>query len=84
MGILGNHFKLNIAADGTCMPTHASPYCEKVCDCKLKPGEHCNCFLKFTDPSATWGWDSFNEEYFYGHTFMVLLLVIAFTVYLPY
>ena len=69
MGILGDPSKLNIAADGTCMPTQASPYGKKVCDCKPEPGEHCNCFRKFTDPSATWGWDSFNEEYFYGHTF---------------
>ncbi|AKA72222.1 hypothetical protein [Clostridium scatologenes] len=31
--------KLNIAADGTCMPTQASPYGKKVCDCKLKLGK---------------------------------------------
>lgn len=69
MGILGDPSKLNIAGDGTCMPTQASPYGKKVCDCVLKPGEHCDCYRKFTDPSATWGWDSFNEQYYYGHTF---------------
>lgn len=69
MGILGDPSKLNIAGDGTCMPTQASPYGKKVCDCKLKPGERCDCARKFTDPTATWGWDSFNEHYYYGHTF---------------
>lgn len=69
MGILGDPSKLNIAGDGTCMPTQASPYGKKVCNCKLKPGERCDCFRKFHDPTATWGWDSFNEQYFYGHTF---------------
>ncbi len=69
MGILGNPTKLNVAADGTCMPTHASPYGKKVCNCKLKPYEHCDCPRYFSDPTAQWGWDSYNEHYFYGHTF---------------
>lgn len=69
MGILGDINKFNIAADGTCMPTNASPYGKKVCDCKLNPGERCDCPRIFSDPTATWGWDSYNEQYFYGHTF---------------
>lgn len=68
-GILGDPNKLNVAADGTCMPTHASYYGKKVCDCKLKPGERCDCPRFFADPTASWGWDSYNERYFYGHTF---------------
>jgi len=69
MGILGDSSRFNVAGDGTCMPTQASPYGKKVCECNLKPGQSCNCSRKFTDPSASWGWDSFNEEYYYGHTF---------------
>jgi hypothetical protein len=34
-----------------------------------KPGEHCDCPRLFSDPTATLGWDSYNEQYFYGHTF---------------
>ncbi len=68
-GILGNCDGLNVAADGTLIKTHASPYGRKVCSCKLKPGEKCNCRRKFTDPSACWGWDSFHEVYVYGHGF---------------
>lgn len=68
MGLLGDPMKFNIAGDGTCMPTHASHYGKKVCKCDLKPGEQCNCKREFTDPTATWGWDSYNEVYFYGHT----------------
>ncbi|KJS84907.1 MAG: hypothetical protein JM58_09970 [Peptococcaceae bacterium BICA1-8] len=69
LGILGDPNKFNIAGDGTCMPTHASHYGKKVCNCKLKPGQHCDCPRLFADPTATWGWDSYNEQYFYGHTF---------------
>ena len=35
----------------------------------LKPGERCDCPRLFADPTASWGWDSCNEHYFYGHTF---------------
>lgn len=69
--LLGDSTKLDIAGDGTCMPTHASPYGKKVCDCKLKPGEHCNCKRLFKDPTATWGWDSYKETFFYGHVLHV-------------
>ena len=71
MKLLGNPEKFNIAGDGTCMPTHASHYGKKICDCVLKPWEHCKCDRKLSDPSATWGWDSYNERYFYGHTLHV-------------
>lgn len=68
-GLLGNINEFNVAADGTLVWTSGSPYGKKVCDCKLKPGEKCNCRRKFTDPDAAWGWDSFHEVYVYGHTF---------------
>lgn len=78
IGLLGNPKKLNIAGDGTCMPTHASHYGKKICNCDLKPWEHCNCKRKLSDPSATWGWDSYNEQYFYGHTFHVFTAADSF------
>jgi hypothetical protein len=68
-GLLGDINNFDVAGDGTCMPTHASHFGKKVCECKLKPGEQCNCKRYFKDPSASWGWDSFKEIYFYGHTF---------------
>ena len=77
-GLLGDPQKFNTAGDGTCMPTHASPYGKKVCDCVLKSGESCNCKRKFTDPSASWGWDSYKERYFYGHSFHVFTAADSF------
>ena len=69
MGLLSDTQKLNIAGDGTTMPSNASHYGKKVCDCKLKPGKHCDCPRLFSDPTASFGWDSFKEQYFYGHSF---------------
>lgn len=70
MGILGDTDKFNIAGDSTCMPTHASLYGKKICDCKLERGHSCDCKRKFLDPSASWGWDSYKELWFYGHSFL--------------
>lgn len=65
LGLLGDPNNLNIAGDGTLIATHASHYGKKVCSCK----EKCNCKRLFTDPCASWGWDSFRECYVYGHGF---------------
>jgi hypothetical protein len=63
-GLLGNVDKLVISGDGTCIESRASPYGRKVCDCLSE----CSCLRKFTDPNATWGWDSYHERWFYGYT----------------
>ncbi len=49
---------VSISGDGTCIKTGASSYGVKTCECKGR----------FSDPNATWGWDSHNEQYFYGYT----------------
>ena len=56
---------VSISGDGTCIKTGASPYGRKICKC----GDFfCDCPRRFSDPNATWGWDSHNERYFYGYT----------------
>jgi hypothetical protein len=67
MGILGDISSFNIAGDGTCMPSNASHYGYKICNCEK--GKSCDCVRNFTDPDASWGWDSYNESWFYGHSF---------------
>jgi len=57
--------KLSISGDGTCVETGASCFGIKTCDCK---DFNCTCNRKFSDPNASWGWDSHNERYFYGYT----------------
>jgi len=55
---------LDISGDGTCIETGASYYGIKTCECKVFK---CDCPRRFSDPNATWGWDSHNERYFYGY-----------------
>jgi len=56
---------VSISGDGTCIKTGASPYGRKTCNCT---DFLCDCPRRFSDPNATWGWDSHNERYFYGYT----------------
>ena len=66
LGIIPN--TLNLAGDGTCIKTSASPYGKRVCRCKENGIYNCDCNRKFSDPNANWGWDSSQEKYFYGYT----------------
>ena len=66
MGFIPNN--LNVSGDGTCVKTGASSYGKKVCECKKSRIFKCACDRKFSDPNATWGWDSHNERYFYGYS----------------
>ena len=69
MGIMGNPKKLNISGDSTNVVTAASPYGKRICDCRDKGITQCDCIRFYSDSNATWGWDSTNECYFYGHVF---------------
>ena len=59
---------VSISGDGTCVKTGASPYGRRTCECKENGIYKCDCPRRFSDPNATWGWDSHNERYFYGYT----------------
>ena len=68
MEILGNQQAFSIAADGTPFYSGASHYGVKVCDCKSQGIFNCKCPRRYSDPDATWGWDSYREQWFYGDT----------------
>ena len=59
---------VDISGDGTCIETGASHYGKKVCKCEENGNYKCRCPRKFSDPNATWGWDSSKEQWFYGYT----------------
>jgi len=63
IGIVSHN--VDVSGDGTCIETGASHYGVKTCECK---DFRCSCPRRFSDPNATWGWDSHNACYFYGYT----------------
>lgn len=67
-GILGDVNALSIAGDGTSARTGAGCYGKLTCDCRKNGIFKCTCPRLFSDPDASWGWDSHREEYYYGRT----------------
>lgn len=68
MGLIGDPDNLAIAGDGAPLQTGANPYGKKLCDCRANGIYRCTCKRSFTDPDANWGWNSYHEQWFYGHT----------------
>lgn len=63
---------LTVSGDGTCVHSHANPYGHRVCKCSDQGITGCMCPRHFSDPDASWGWDSDLNAYYYGHTLYLL------------
>ena len=68
LGLCGEGQKPVFAGDGTPLETGASHLGKKVCSCKEQGVYYCSCPRLYTSPAANWGWDSYHERWFYGHT----------------
>ena len=60
---------LTLSGDGTAIPIHSSPYGNRVENPVDDKHTH-----RYGDPKADWGFDSYNEKFYFGHS----LFVIAF------
>lgn len=67
-GLLGDITNLDIAGDGSSVRTGASRYGKLVCSCREQKVYNCRCARRYSDPDASWGWDSYREEYYYGRS----------------
>ena len=67
-GLLGDINALSVAGDGSSARTGASCYGKLVCDCRKNGIYKCSCHRKFSDPDASWGWDSYRDKYYFGRT----------------
>jgi hypothetical protein len=68
-GLLGDLQHLILAGDGSALPTGASPSGKPTCQCRTQGTFRCACDRLYADPTADWGYDSYRETYFFGHTF---------------
>ena len=64
-GLLGDIAQLPLSGDGSSIPTGADGNGRRCCDCP--PKSHCGCPRLYADPTATWGYDSYREVYYFGH-----------------
>ncbi|RKI35840.1 hypothetical protein D7V86_24530 [bacterium D16-51] len=63
---------LTLSGDGTAVVSHSSPYGRHLSSCSKTCPYRDGCSRHYSDPDATWGWDSGNETWFFGHTLYML------------
>ncbi len=68
-GLLGNLESMTISGDGSALPTGASPNGKPACKCHENGIYKCEHDRYYSDPTANWGYDSYRECYYFGHTF---------------
>ena len=71
LGLLGDTGALSVAGDGTSVRTGGGRYGKSLCDCRKRGVFRCDCPKRFSDADASWGWDSYREEYFYGRSLYI-------------
>lgn len=72
LGLCGDSRKLVFAGDGAPLETGASHLGKKICSCSEQGVYYCSCPRLYTGPTANWGWDSYHERWFYGHTIYLI------------
>ncbi|MFY9226860.1 MAG: transposase, partial [Blastocatellia bacterium] len=68
-GLLGELNKLKVCGDGSALETGANCNGQPTCDCRSKGIYKCKCDRIYSDPTANWGFDSYRQIYYFGHTF---------------
>lgn len=67
-GLLGDLKRLKVAADGTAIDSGANGQGHTNCTCRQEGDQkNCTCPREYSDPEATWGYDSMREDYFFGY-----------------
>ncbi len=68
-GMLGDLDRLVTCGDGSALVTGASPYGKPSCQCRKQGKYDCKCPRFYADRTANWGYDSYREVYYFGHTY---------------
>ncbi|MCL2107710.1 MAG: hypothetical protein FWH26_11740 [Oscillospiraceae bacterium] len=71
-GLLGDVHDIPVSGDGTCIGTGGASRGIKICECRKDGVYNCGCNRRFSDPDARWGYDSYRNVFFYGHTMYAL------------
>jgi|GEM_PF-1367842 len=68
-GLLGDLNRMVICGDGSALYTGASSSGKPNCKCREQRIYRCDCDRYYRDPTADWGYDSYHECYYFGHTY---------------
>jgi hypothetical protein len=68
-GMLGDLNQLLLCGDGSALVSGGSSTGKPSCQCRAEGIYRCDHPRFYSDPTANWGWDSYREVYYFGHTF---------------
>lgn len=68
-GLLGDLKNLIVCGDGSALVTGASPYGTPSCECRNHGIFKCDHDRFYSDRNANWGYDSYRDCYYFGHTY---------------
>jgi len=68
-GLLGDTSKLNLSGDGSALISGANPNGKPSCECHKNGIYKCDHDRYYSDANANWGYDSYRETYYFGHTY---------------
>ena len=68
-GLLGSLESMTVSGDGSALLTGASPNGKPACKCHENGIYKCEHDRYYSDPTANWGYDSYRDCYYFGHTF---------------
>ena len=68
-GLLGDLGRLIVCGDGSALSAGASSAGKPACTCREQRVFRCNCDRYYSDPTADWGYDSYHDCYYFGHTY---------------
>lgn len=63
---------LDISGDGSSVVSGAAENGKPSCNCRNNKIYRCDCPKYYSDRTASWGYDSYREVYFFGHRFYQL------------
>lgn len=66
-GLLGDLRRLVVSGDGTAIDSQANGWGQSECSCREQGQAQCTCPRLYSDPEATWGYDSARERYYFGY-----------------
>lgn len=68
-GLLGAMDRLIITGDGAALVSAASAVGQPTCHCRSKGIYKCDHDRRYSDATANWGYDSYRDSYYFGHTY---------------
>ena len=63
---------LTLSGDGTTVVSHSSPYGRHLSSCGKDCPYRDSCGRHYSDPDASWGWDSDLDSFYFGYTLFQL------------